>query len=92
MRRMRLGLALVGEVAGEDDRLGPAAGCLELVEQRPQVALARDAIVEEAATGEHVRVTDVEEEVLRPGVLGRAAGHVSSHRSVSAHPWASGST
>ena len=51
-----------------------------------------DAIVEEAVTGEHVRVADVEEEVVRPGVLGRSNRHVSSDRSVSARPWASGST
>ncbi len=79
---VRVGLAPVGEVAGEHDRLGPATGCLELVEQRAQVLLARDAVVELAAAGEQVRVADVEEEVIRPGILGRSNGHWGSHRSV----------
>ena len=64
---VRVGLAPVGEIAGEHDGLGPGAGCLELLEQRAQVVLARDAIVEPAPAREQVRVTDVEEEVIRPG-------------------------
>ena len=73
-----VGLALVGEVAGEDDRLGPAAGCLELVEELAQVLVARDPVVQLAAAREEVRVADVEQEVIRPRIFGRPGVHGDS--------------
>ena len=72
---VRIGFAPVGEISREDDRLGSATRRLELVEELSQMSLARDPVVQHSSAGEDVRVADVEEEVVRPRILGRTAGH-----------------
>jgi hypothetical protein len=67
-------IALVGEVPRDDDRLGPAAGGFQLVEELPQIALALDGSVERPF-GHKMRVAEVEDEVVRPRILCRSEAH-----------------
>ena len=50
-----------------------------------QVPLTRDPVVQHASAREEVRVADVEDEVVRPGILGRTAAHGRSPRSSATH-------
>lgn len=77
---IRLGFALVGEIAGHDDRLRSALRALQLVEELAQVLGAVDGIVELAVTTQQVSVAEMKQEVVRPRVLGDAEGHGSSIR------------
>ena len=73
-------LALVGQVAREDDCFRPPLRGLELVQQLAQVGLGVDAAVEALAVAEQVSVTEVEQKVVRPRIFGRSDGHGASIR------------
>ena len=72
--------ALVGEIAGEDDGLRAAARGLQVGEDVAQMRLAVDGSVELPPAGQQVRVADVQEEMVRPRVLGRSDSHKTSIR------------
>jgi hypothetical protein len=84
---VRIWFTLIGEVASEDDGLGPARGRLELIEELAKVSLAVDATIE-LAIGEmavrtkQVRVAEMEQEVVRPRMFGDSDGHGPSIRVV----------
>ena len=73
--RVRLSLALIGEVTGEDDGFGPASGCLELRDQLNQPGFAVDLAVQRLGPGYQMRVTEVEDEVVGTSVLRPITGH-----------------
>src|SRR3954468_7002706 len=61
---------MVGEIAGEHDRLRSLAGCHELVGEPAQAALAVDRVVALPVRTDEVGVTEVEEEVVGTRMLG----------------------
>ena len=68
-------LPQIGEVAREDERLGPHPGCLDALDGPPQVGLGVDAVVEPAARVSKVCVADVEQHPVGSRVLCLAEGH-----------------
>ena len=66
---IRVGASRVGEIAREHDGLGPGAGLLETLEQRDEIAVGVDSVVQEVTGRHEVGVGEVQDEVLGGAVL-----------------------
>ena len=64
-----VGFAEIGEIAGDDDRLGMHAGALELREGARDGGIGVDGAVERPGPAEEVGVADVRDDVNRGCVL-----------------------
>jgi len=69
-------VAGIREVTGDDDRLGTRPGDIEFGEQLAQVGLAVDgSAIEPSAPGDEMGITQVNDKVVGPWILGRVTGH-----------------
>jgi hypothetical protein len=83
--RVGVRLALVGEIAGDDDGVGSTAGRLDVTDQPFDVLGTIHTAVEAIAVCEQVSVAEVEKEIIRPGIFGRSNAHGASIRLVLMH-------
>jgi len=79
-RAVGIGLTLVRQVAGDDDGLRPPGRGLDFGEEPGEMRGAVDPVVQAFAVREQVGVTEMKQEMVRPGVLGRANVHGASIR------------
>jgi hypothetical protein len=71
------GLALIGQISGEDDRLGTSPGALEGFEHLAELRDAVDAVVQTTLPRQEVGVADVNEDVIGPRVFGLSPVHAA---------------